>query len=142
MLGCVGTHFHEIAIEDDELEACKWCDRNEIRQMVAGTHPEGHMIPPSISIAYELITGWLERNNSMTWCVYLTHPEVIIDKDVPMPEWGLSDLGRERAAKAAALPFAKDIKRVVSSGEVKAIETAQAFSNPFGLKPGCPQGAA
>ncbi|WP_209010884.1 NAD(+) diphosphatase [Labrenzia sp. PHM005] len=61
MLGCVGTALSsEIAIEDDELEACKWCDRNEVRQMIAGTHPEGHMIPPSISIAYELITGWLE----------------------------------------------------------------------------------
>lgn len=62
MLGCIGeaTSF-EIEIEDDELEACKWCDREEVRQMVAGTHPEGHLIPPSISIAFELITGWLER---------------------------------------------------------------------------------
>jgi len=62
MLGCIGeaTSF-DIEIEDDELEACKWCDREEIRQMVSGTHPEGHLIPPSISIAYELITGWLER---------------------------------------------------------------------------------
>ncbi|QDG74731.1 histidine phosphatase family protein [Labrenzia sp. PHM005] len=71
----------------------------------------------------------------MTWCVYLTHPEVIIDKDIPIPEWSLSDLGRERAAKAAVLPFAKDIKRVVSSGEVKAVETAEVFCEPFGLKP-------
>lgn len=61
MLGCIGTATSEqIAIEDDELEDCKWCHRDEVRQMVAGTHPEGHMIPPSISIAYELITGWLE----------------------------------------------------------------------------------
>lgn len=61
MLGCVGTATSvDIAIEDDELEACKWCDRDEVRQMVAHTHPEGHMIPPSISIAFELITGWLE----------------------------------------------------------------------------------
>ncbi|MGX1498939.1 NAD+ diphosphatase [Labrenzia sp. MBR-25] len=61
MLGCIGkaTSF-EIAIEDDELEACKWCDREEVRQMVAGTHPEGHRIPPSISIAFELIKGWLD----------------------------------------------------------------------------------
>lgn len=62
MLGCIGeaTSF-DIKIEDDELEACKWCDREEVRRMVAGTHPEGHLIPPSISIAYELITGWLEQ---------------------------------------------------------------------------------
>jgi len=61
MLGCIGTATtFQIEIEDDELEACKWCDRDEVRQMVSHTHPEGHLIPPSISIAYELITGWLE----------------------------------------------------------------------------------
>jgi broad specificity phosphatase PhoE len=71
----------------------------------------------------------------MTWCVYLTHPEVTIDRDVPIQEWSLSDPGRERAVKAADLPFAKEIRRVVSSGEVKAVETAEAFCKPFGLKP-------
>lgn len=64
----------------------------------------------------------------MTWCVYLTHPEVKIDPDVPVPEWGLSDIGRERAGKATFLPFAKEIKQVISSAEVKAVETAQVFS--------------
>lgn len=64
----------------------------------------------------------------MSWCVYLTHPEVKVDPDVPVPEWGLSDIGRERAAKASFLPFAGEIKHVISSGEVKAIETAQIFA--------------
>lgn len=62
MLGCIGTATSlDIEIADDELEACKWCDRAEVRQMLEGTHPEEHRIPPSISIAYELITGWLEN---------------------------------------------------------------------------------
>jgi len=62
MIGCTGTALsRDIEIEDDELEACKWCDRDEVRQMVAGTHPEGHKVPPSISIAYHLIAGWLEN---------------------------------------------------------------------------------
>lgn len=61
MLGCIGDALSsEITIEDDELEACKWCSRDEIRQMIDGTHPEGHLIPPPISISYVLITGWLE----------------------------------------------------------------------------------
>lgn len=61
MLGCIGEALSEkIVIEDDELEACKWCDRDEIRQMIAGLHPKDHKIPPSISIAHELITGWLD----------------------------------------------------------------------------------
>jgi NAD+ diphosphatase len=62
MLGCIGTATSSVIdIEDDELEDCKWCDRDEVRQMVAGTHPQGHKIPPSISIAFELISGWLEN---------------------------------------------------------------------------------
>lgn len=62
MLGCIGTATSlDIEIADDELEACKWCDRAEVRQMIDGTHPEEHRIPPSISIAYELIVGWLEE---------------------------------------------------------------------------------
>jgi NAD+ diphosphatase len=62
MLGCVGkATSRDIEIEDDELEDCKWCDRDEVLKMVKDTHPEGHKIPPSISIAYELIMGWLEN---------------------------------------------------------------------------------
>lgn len=61
MLGCHGDALSsEISIGDDELEACRWCDRAEVRQMVEGTHPLGHRIPPAISIAHELIIGWLE----------------------------------------------------------------------------------
>jgi broad specificity phosphatase PhoE len=69
----------------------------------------------------------------MTWCAYLTHPEVVIDPDIPVPEWGLSETGRERAAKAAFLPFAKDIRQVISSTERKALETAQVFAGRMGV---------
>ncbi|MEP4770417.1 MAG: histidine phosphatase family protein [Roseibium sp.] len=71
----------------------------------------------------------------MTWCIYLTHPEVEMEPDVPIPEWSLSDIGRERAALSTSLPFAKDIERVISSGEVKAVETAEIFSKSFDMKP-------
>lgn len=69
----------------------------------------------------------------MTWCVYLTHPEVRIDPDVPVPDWGLSETGMERAARAAFLPFARDIRHVISSGERKAIETAQLVGGRLGV---------
>jgi len=60
MLGCVGEALTtEITIEDDELEACRWCGREEVQQMIDGTHTEGHIIPPFISIAHHLITGWM-----------------------------------------------------------------------------------
>ena len=67
------------------------------------------------------------------FCVYLTHPEVRIDPAVPVPEWGLSDTGRLRAERAAALPWAAGIRHVVSSGERKAIETAELFAAARGL---------
>jgi broad specificity phosphatase PhoE len=37
----------------------------------------------------------------------------------------LSDIGRARARRASALPFAKSLRRIVSSTEKKAIDTAQ-----------------
>jgi broad specificity phosphatase PhoE len=69
----------------------------------------------------------------MTWCIYLTHPEVNIDPAIPVPQWGLSPIGRERAAKATELPYAQEIGAVVSSGETKAIETARFFTEKLGL---------
>ena len=34
--------------------------------------------------------------------VYVTHPQVLIDPAVPVPDWGLSPLGRGRAALVSA----------------------------------------
>lgn len=56
---------------------------------------------------------------------YLTHPQVSIDPAVPVPSWGLSAVGRKRMEIfAGARPF-KAAPRIVSSGERKALETAQ-----------------
>ncbi len=60
MLGCYGKALTtDIQIEDDELEACGWYTRDEVRQMLEGSHPLSHHIPPPISISYELIVDWL-----------------------------------------------------------------------------------
>lgn len=69
----------------------------------------------------------------MSFCIYLTHPEVQIDPALPVPQWGLSDVGRERAGKALLLPWAKEIRHVISSAENKAVETAEIFAGAFGL---------
>lgn len=71
----------------------------------------------------------------MSWCIYLTHPEVAIDPKVPVPKWGLSEIGRERAEQATGLAFASKIGAVVSSGETKAIETAQYFAALHAIQP-------
>lgn len=66
----------------------------------------------------------------MTFGVYITHPQVRIDPTVPVPRWGLSDIGRQRAEKAALLPWAQKLGRIVSSDETKAIETAEILAAP------------
>ncbi len=61
---------------------------------------------------------------SVLW--YATHPEVAIDPAVPVPEWGLSDVGRRRAHDLArrTRTLLPGLARVVSSAEAKAVETA------------------
>lgn len=65
--------------------------------------------------------------------LYITHPQVKIDADVPVPDWGLSDIGKARAQQMSALPFARSLKRIVSSTEKKALETAQILAAANGL---------
>ncbi|AGS20187.1 histidine phosphatase family protein [Rhizobium etli] len=57
--------------------------------------------------------------------LYITHPQVRIDANVPVPKWGLSDVGAARARKAAESDWARRLTRIVSSDETKAIETAE-----------------
>lgn len=65
--------------------------------------------------------------------LYITHPQVRIDPAIPVPQWGLSDLGRDRATEAATRPWAKRLARIVSSAEVKAIETAEILARAAGI---------
>ncbi|MUZ73097.1 histidine phosphatase family protein [Agrobacterium vitis] len=58
------------------------------------------------------------------FAVYITHPQVRIDPDVPVPQWGLSDLGQERTRRTAEAPWVRQLGRIVSSAETKAVETA------------------
>ncbi|MDS7595956.1 histidine phosphatase family protein [Agrobacterium tumefaciens] len=66
------------------------------------------------------------------FALYITHPQVKIDPNVPVPEWGLSDLGAERAIKASRLAWARQLRRIVSSEEKKAIETARILADACG----------
>lgn len=64
---------------------------------------------------------------------YLTHPQVLIDPAIPVPHWGLSPIGRARAEAAASAPWTQKVCRIVSSTEVKAVETAAIFADARGL---------
>lgn len=65
--------------------------------------------------------------------LYITHPQVRIDPAVPVPQWELSEIGAARAEQAASRPWVKQLGRIVSSAEVKAIETAQILATAAGI---------
>lgn len=67
--------------------------------------------------------------------IYVTHPQVAIDPAVPIPDWGLSELGRRRAEAAAARPWVRRLARIVSSEERKARETAEILGRAAGVAP-------
>jgi len=56
---------------------------------------------------------------------YLTHPQVRIDPVIPVPCWGLSEVGRARTEAIAAAGRLAATTQIICSGERKAIETAE-----------------
>lgn len=68
----------------------------------------------------------------MTYALYVTHPQVVQDPDVPVPRWGLSPKGRERAEHFANHRMARVSRRIVSSKETKALELASALATISG----------
>ncbi len=71
----------------------------------------------------------------MATAYYITHPQVRIDPDVAVPDWGLSEVGRARAHRMLDQPWVNSIRRIVSSAERKAIETAEILGRPLGITP-------
>lgn len=55
---------------------------------------------------------------------FLTHPQVVVDPEVPVPHWGLSDVGRARAQAFSGAPLLDAVTAVWCSTEAKARETA------------------
>lgn len=69
----------------------------------------------------------------MSRLIYISHPNVHIDPDVAVPQWRLSDVGRDRAAAMLDQPWVSSIAAVSSSPEHKAQETAGILADHLGL---------
>jgi len=67
--------------------------------------------------------------------LFITHPEVVIDPDVPVPQWPLSDKGVARMRAFAAGPAVSAVGAVYSSDEQKAKDGAQILAEVDGLEP-------
>ena len=64
---------------------------------------------------------------------YLTHPQVQIDPGVPVPQWGLSPIGRARTETVTNAGWLARTTQIIASGERKAIETAGIIADQLGL---------
>lgn len=69
------------------------------------------------------------------FALYLTHPQVRIDPDVPVPQWGLSSVGLDRTALVSTREWVRNLGRIISSDEVKAVETAEILAKAAGIIP-------
>jgi broad specificity phosphatase PhoE len=58
---------------------------------------------------------------------------VQIDPAVPVPQWGLSPVGRVRTETAASANWLANTTQIIASGERKAIETAEIIAIRLGL---------
>ncbi len=64
---------------------------------------------------------------------FITHPNVLVDRDVPVPRWPLSEFGRQRMRAGLRQPWVKDIRAVYCSTEQKAIDGAEILASHLSL---------
>jgi broad specificity phosphatase PhoE len=69
----------------------------------------------------------------MASIIFLTHPEVVIDPAVPIPQWPLNAVGRERAERFAEMLVGRGVTAVYASTEQKAMDGAAIVSGRLGL---------
>ena len=65
--------------------------------------------------------------------IFLTHPDVVVDPLVPVPDWALSPRGRARMNCAAGLPWMTGVRALWCSTERKARESAAILGGRSGL---------
>ncbi|MEO7241819.1 MAG: histidine phosphatase family protein [Variovorax sp.] len=56
---------------------------------------------------------------------FVTHPDVVIDAEVPVTQWPLSPIGHARMRAGLAQPWVGKLSAIFSSTEQKAIDTAE-----------------
>ena len=64
---------------------------------------------------------------------FITHPNVVISRDIPVPQWPLSDLGRARMHAGLAQPWVPEITSIYCSTERKAIDSAQILAQHLSI---------
>ena len=66
---------------------------------------------------------------------FITHPEVLIDPAVPVPDWPLSAVGVRRMRLAAGRPWLAGVRSIFTSAERKATDAAGLLAERLGISP-------
>ena len=64
---------------------------------------------------------------------FITHPDVVIDASIPIPDWPLNERGRARMHAMTSCPWVRGVHRIFASNERKAREAAQLLADGLGL---------
>jgi NAD+ diphosphatase len=65
MIGCTARATNEdIVVDRVELEDARWFSRDEARQMITRTHPDGLAGPHPFAIAHHLVSRWVYGNGA------------------------------------------------------------------------------
>ena len=66
---------------------------------------------------------------------FITHPEVVIDLKMPVPDWPLSTIGIRRMRLAAERPWLAEVRSIFTSTERKAMGAAGILAGKLGIDP-------
>ncbi len=69
----------------------------------------------------------------MAYFHFISHPQVRVSADIPIPRWGLTDAGRGRVESVSTGRWLDSAARLISSDETKALETASILASETGL---------
>lgn len=70
----------------------------------------------------------------MTTVYYVSHPNVVVDPHVPIPQWDLSPHGHQRLDALLAQAWVRSIQKIFCSNEQKAKTTARRLAQLLGLQ--------
>lgn len=71
--------------------------------------------------------------NTVASVHFITHPEVVIDPKVPVPDWPLSAAGMQRMRLAVERPWLAGVRSIFTSAERKAVDTAGFLGEKLGI---------
>jgi broad specificity phosphatase PhoE len=83
---------------------------------------------PGTVVEYRDLTAGMSR-----LVYFITHPDVVIDPKIPVPQWPLSERGVERMRRLLRQPWIAQLEAIYCSTEQKAIDGAAIVSQATGL---------